>query len=195
MNSTTNTETIIDRKGTASYKWDNVDSLFAGKDLWPMWVADMDWASPVQVQEALITRIQHPIFGYTYASDSVYQAIINWMKEKHKWSLKRENISFSPGVVPSLSAVVLAFTEAGDQVMIQTPVYGPFHNVVKSNGQTLVTNRMKITQNQFEIDYEDFENKLRDGVKLFILCSPHNPGGTVWAKKDLEKMISLCQHY
>ncbi len=195
MSSTTNTGTILDRKGTSSYKWDNVDTLFSGTDLWPMWVADMDWASPVQVQEALITRIQHPIFGYTYASDSLYQAIINWMKEKHNWPLKKENISFSPGVVPSLSAAVLAFTKAGDQVMIQTPVYGPFHNVVQSNGRTLVTNRMKINQNQFEIDFEDFENKLRDGVKLFILCSPHNPGGTVWSRSDLERMINLCHHY
>ena len=195
MSSTSNTKTILDRKGTGSVKWDYVDSLFSGSDLWPMWVADMDWASPVQVQEALLTRIQHPIFGYTYAPDSVFESIINWTNKKHNWPLEKKHILFSPGVVPSLSAAVLAFTEAGDQVMIQTPVYGPFYNVINQNNRTLVTNRLINNNYHFEIDFEDFENKLRDGVKLFILCSPHNPGGTVWQKQDLIKMISLCQQY
>ena len=195
MSSTSNTETVINRKGTSSYKWDNVDSIFSGNDLWPMWVADMDWATPVQVQEALVARIQHPIFGYTYASESVYESIINWMNKKHNWSIKKEHIFFSPGVVPSLSAAVLAFTEAGDQIMIQTPVYGPFYNVINQNGRTVVTNRLINNDHHFKIDFDDFESKLRNGVKLFILCSPHNPGGSVWSKEDLTKMISLCQQY
>lgn len=195
MSVISNTETVLNRKGTGSIKWDYVDSLFSGSDLLPMWVADMDWASPAQIQEALLTRIQHPVFGYTYATDSVFQTIINWMEEKHQWSIKKENIFFSPGVVPSLSAAVRAFTGAGDQIMIQTPVYGPFYDVVNKNDRILVTNRMGIKNNRFEIDYEDFENKLRGGVKLFILCSPHNPGGTVWSKEDVTKMINLCQQY
>lgn len=195
MSVISNTETVLNRKGTGSIKWDYVDSLFSGSDLLPMWVADMDWASPAQIQEALLTRIQHPVFGYTYATDSVFQTIINWMEEKHHWSIKKENIFFSPGVVPSLSAAVRAFTGAGDQIMIQTPVYGPFYDVVNKNDRILVTNRMGIKNNRFEIDYEDFENKLRGGVKLFILCSPHNPGGTVWSKEDVTKMINLCQQY
>ena len=159
MSSLSNTEAFLDRKGTASYKWDYVDALFSGSDLWPMWVADMDWASPIQVQEALIARIQHPVFGYTYASDSVYQSVINWMNKKHNWPIGKENIFFSPGVVPSLAAAVLAFTEVGDQVMIQTPVYGPFYNVVNSNDRTLVTNRLTLNDNRFEIDFEDFEKQ------------------------------------
>ena len=195
MSTTSNTETVINRKGTASYKWDNVDSLFSGSDLWPMWVADMDWATPVQVQNALLTRIQHPVFGYTYASESLFKSIIEWMNKKHKWTIAKEHILFSPGVVPSLAAAVLAFTDIGDQVMIQTPVYGPFYNVIKQNDRTVVTNKLLLNNGQFKIDFEDFETKLRDGVKLFILCSPHNPGGTVWHKEDLQKMISLCEHY
>lgn len=186
---------FIERKGTGSLKWDHADALFNGEGLLPMWVADMDLGVPLQVQEALIERINHPIFGYARPHDSLYESIINWMEKKHHWSIQKEQIFFSSGVVPSIAASILAFTEPGDKVMIQSPVYAPFYSCINGNGRTLVENPLSVRGNRLEIDFEDFENKLKEGVKLFILCSPHNPGGMVWSKKELARMAELCEEY
>lgn len=186
---------FIERKGTGSLKWDHADALFNGEGLLPMWVADMDLGVPHQVQEALIERVNHPIFGYARPQDSLYESVINWLKNKHHWTIQKEQIFFSSGVVPSIAASILAFTEPGDKVMIQSPVYAPFYSCINENSRTLVENPLRIQDNRLEIDFEDFENKLKEGVKLFILCSPHNPGGMVWSKKELARMAELCADY
>ncbi|WP_462405739.1 MalY/PatB family protein [Gracilibacillus sp. Marseille-QA3620] len=186
---------FIERKGTGSLKWDHADALFNGEGLLPMWVADMDLGVPRQVQEALIERVNHPIFGYARPQDSFYESVINWLKNKHHWTIQKEQIFFSSGVVPSIAASILAFTEPGDKVMIQSPVYAPFYSCINENSRTLVENPLRIQDNRLEIDFEDFENKLKEGVKLFILCSPHNPGGMVWSKKELARMAELCADY
>lgn len=186
---------FIERKGTGSLKWDHADALFNGEGLLPMWVADMDLGVPRQVQEALIERVNHPIFGYARPQDSLYESVINWLKNKHHWTIQKEQIFFSSGVVPSIAASILAFTEPGDKVMIQSPVYAPFYSCINENSRTLVENPLRIQDNRLEIDFEDFENKLKEGVKLFILCSPHNPGGMVWSKKELARMAELCADY
>ncbi|WP_455662957.1 MalY/PatB family protein [Pradoshia sp.] len=186
---------FIERRGTGSLKWDHADVLFNGEGLLPMWVADMDLGVPHQVQEALINRVNHPIFGYARPHDSLYDAVVNWMKDKHDWTIQKEQIFFSSGVVPSIAAAILAFTEPGDKVMIQSPVYAPFYSCINENSRTLVDNPLLIKNNRLEIDFEDFENKLKDGVKLFILCSPHNPGGMVWSKADITRMAELCKAY
>lgn len=186
---------FIERKGTGSLKWDHADILFNGEGLLPMWVADMDLGVPVQVQEALIERVNHPIFGYARPQDSLYDSVVNWMKVKHDWTIQKDQVFFSSGVVPSIAAAILAFTEPGDQVMIQSPVYAPFYSCINGNNRTLVENPLLIKDHRLEIDFEDFENKLKDGVKLFILCSPHNPGGMIWNKADITRMAELCAAY
>lgn len=186
---------FIERKGSGSLKWDHADILFNGEGLLPMWVADMDLGVPHQVQEALNERVNHPVFGYARPHDSLYESVINWMKHKHNWTINKEQVFFSPGVVPSIAAAINAFTELGDKVLIQSPVYAPFYSCINENNRTLVDNPLIIKNNRLEIDFADFENKLKEGVKLFILCSPHNPGGMVWNKADITRMAELCKDY
>lgn len=183
---------VIERGGTASVKWDATEKVFGTKDILPMWVADMDFHPPEAVAEALKSKIDHGIFGYTFVPRSVTEAVQDWLGRRHGWDVDESSIVFSEGVVPSLSTAIRAFTEKGDKVLVHSPVYTPFFDMVKNNGRTLVTSSLVYKNNRFELDFDDFEAKLLDGVKLFILCSPHNPGGRVWTKDELEKMGDLC---
>ncbi|WP_210365738.1 MalY/PatB family protein [Bacillus sp. REN3] len=183
---------VIERGGTASVKWDATEKVFGTKDILPMWVADMDFHPPEAVAEALKSKIDHGIFGYTFVPRSVTEALQDWLGRRHGWDVDESSIVFSEGVVPSLSTAIRAFTEKGDKVLVHSPVYTPFFDMVKNNGRTLVTSSLVYKNNRFELDFDDFEAKLLDGVKLFILCSPHNPGGRVWTKDELEKMGDLC---
>lgn len=185
----------INRKGTASLKWDLTEERYGEKDLLPMWVADMDFASPVEIVEALTKRASHPVYGYTSPTEAVYSSAINWMKNKHHWDIQKEWITFSAGVVSGFTTAILALSEPGDKVLIQTPVYTPFFDSVKSNDRVLVENQLKYEDNTLKIDFELLERQLQDDVKLFLLCSPHNPGGIVWTKEDLQKIGELCVKY
>lgn len=186
---------VIDRNHTYSLKWDAVDKVFGREDVLPMWVADMDFPPPKAVIDALKERIDHGIFGYTFIPISVTEAIQDWMKQRHDCEFKKSSIVFSEGVVPSISTAIRAFTEKGDKVLVHSPVYTPFFNMVKKNDRTLVTSNLLIENGRYELDFADFETKLQDGVKLFILCNPHNPGGRVWTKDELEKIGDLCVKY
>lgn len=185
----------INRRNTASLKWDFTEQRFGEKDLLPMWVADMDFASPAEIVDALTKRAAHPVYGYTAPTESVYNSSINWMKNKHQWEIQKEWITFSAGVVSGFTTAILALSDPGDKVLIQTPVYTPFFDSVKSNNRVLVENPLKYEENTLKIDFEDLESQLRDKVKLFLLCSPHNPGGMVWSKDDLQKIGELCVKY
>lgn len=185
----------IDRSNTASLKWDFTEQRFGEKNLLPMWVADMDFASPTEIVNALIKRAQHPVYGYTAPTDDVYNSTINWMKQKHHWDIQKEWITFSAGVVSGFTTAILAFSEPGDKVLIQTPVYTPFFDSVKSNNRVLIENPLKYEESTLKIDFDDLETQLQDNVKLFLLCSPHNPGGMVWSREDLRKIGDLCVKY
>ncbi|MBD3109018.1 pyridoxal phosphate-dependent aminotransferase [Bacillus sp. AGMB 02131] len=185
----------INRKGTASLKWDLTEERYGEKDLLPMWVADMDFASPVEIVEALTKRAAHPVYGYTAPTEAVYNSAINWMKNKHNWEIQKEWITFSAGVVSGFTTAILAYSEPGDKVLIQTPVYTPFFDSVKSNDRVLVENQLKYEDNTLKIDFDLLESQLQDDVKLFLLCSPHNPGGMVWTREDLQKIGELCVKY
>lgn len=185
----------IDRSNTASLKWDFTEQRFGEKNLLPMWVADMDFASPTEIVNALIKRAQHPVYGYTAPTDDVYNSTINWMKQKHHWDIQKEWITFSTGVVSGFTTAILAFSEPGDKVLIQTPVYTPFFDSVKSNNRVLIENPLKYEESTLKIDFDDLETQLQDNVKLFLLCSPHNPGGMVWSREDLRKIGDLCVKY
>ncbi|MBS4178583.1 MalY/PatB family protein [Lederbergia citrea] len=186
---------FIDRKNTSSVKWDGMKAVFGKDDLLPMWVADMDFRPPEQVLEAMKHRLEHGIFGYTIVGDSTENAIVSWIKKRHRWEIKPAWLRYSPGVVPSIGTAIQAFTEPGDKVLLQSPVYTPFFNMIENNMREVVNSPLQMKNGRYEIDFNDFEEKLKSGVKLFLLCSPHNPGGRVWTKDELVTMAELCRKY
>ncbi len=185
---------IIDRKNTGSEKWDSCDRIFGGENLLPLWVADMDFRAPKPVLDALAERAAHGVFGYTTYSDSTYEAVINWFMKRHGWSLKREWILYSPGVVPALNLLIQAFTSSGDGVIIQQPVYHPFMKLIQANGRTVLNNSLRQNSSGgYEIDFESLsELAARPDAQMMILCSPHNPVGRVWTESELKKIVEIC---
>ncbi|MED1794710.1 pyridoxal phosphate-dependent aminotransferase [Brevibacillus nitrificans] len=183
---------VINRLNTASVKWDEVDRFFGDKDLLPLWVADMDFQVPAPVTDALRARVEHGIFGYTERPESYYEAVIGWMERRHQWSVQKEWICHCPGVVPALSYLVQVFTQPGDKVIIQPPVYHPFTSVVADNGREVVHNPLKYEEGRYFMDFEDLRQKMDPSVKLLILCNPHNPGGRVWTKEELTELGNIC---
>ncbi|PLT34032.1 MalY/PatB family protein [Bacillus sp. V5-8f] len=188
-------ETLIERRNTGAVKWDYTGEVFGEKELLPMWVADMDFPSPEPVQKALTERIQHPVFGYTGPPSGIYDSIKGWMKKRQDWDVKKQWIMFSPGVVSSLATAIQALTNPGDKVMLQSPVYTPFFDMIRKNDREVVNSQLSLTENRFTIDFSDFEDKLKNGVKLFLLCNPHNPGGRIWTKEELTHLGELCHKY
>ncbi|KQL46042.1 cystathionine beta-lyase [Brevibacillus choshinensis] len=183
---------VINRFQTASIKWDESENLFGEKDLIPMWVADMDFMAPAPVIEAMKERVEHGIFGYTLRPESYYEAVIGWMKRRHQWSVQKEWICHCPGVVPALNYIVQAFTQPGDKVVIQPPVYYPFTNVVEGNGRQVVHNPLRYENGSYMMDFDDLQRKMDPDVKLLILCNPHNPGGRVWTREELTELGNIC---
>lgn len=188
-------EELYDRKNTRSVKWDMLQAMFQSEDVLPMWVADMDFKAPEAVNEALIKRAQHGIYGYTIIDETVSGSIVNWLEKRHNWKIDPVWLSYSNGVVTSLHIAVQAFTEPQDKILIQTPVYPPFYNVIEAHDREVIKNPLVNKDNYYTIDFADFENKLKLGVKAFILCSPHNPVGRVWRQDELEEMARLCLKY
>jgi len=180
---------IFDRRSTYSVKWDSTQDY----DILPMWVADMDFKAAEPIIKALEKRAHHGIFGYAAIPDAYYEAEVSWWDKRHHFKIKKEWIEFSAGVIPSLSAVVQAFTEPGDQVLIQSPVYNYFNTSITNNRCDVVLNELKYNGEYYEIDFDDFEKKASDEkVKIFILCNPHNPVGRAWSKNELERLGEIC---
>ncbi|MFS0751028.1 MalY/PatB family protein [Oceanobacillus sp. 1P07AA] len=186
---------VYDRKQTRSVKWDMLQEVFQSNDVLPMWVADMDFKAPEEVNQALIERAKHGIYGYTTIDNDVSSSIVNWLQRRHDWKIDPSWLSYSPGVVNSLHMAVQAFTEPGDKVLIQTPVYTPFYNIIKELDREMVKNPLIYKDQYYTIDFDDLEKKLASGVKAFIFCSPHNPVGRVWNKDELQKIADLCLQY
>lgn len=189
-------EYLVERKGTYSLKWDALDKRFGNADLISMWVADMEIKAPKEVIEALKERCEHGVFGYSYVSDEYYNSVINWLKEKHNYEIKKEWLRFTNGVVTAIYCFVNIFTKVDDAVLILTPVYYPFHNAVKDNNRKLITCDLKNTDGYFTIDYDEVEKKIVENkVKLFIQCSPHNPAGRVWKEEELARILEICKKH
>lgn len=186
---------IIDRKNTNSVKWDYLEQRFGRADILPMWVADMDFKSPSIIKEEIIKRAEHGVFGYTGASEKLSAALASWMKKRHNWEINNKWLVYSPGVVTSVNTAILTYTNPGDKILIQTPIYYPFYPSIKDNERELVTNPLKDINGCYEIDFEDLEKKLADNVKMMIFCSPHNPIGRVWRTDELEEILRLCRKY
>lgn len=185
-------DTVIDRWNTRSAKWDGMESRYGTKDAIPMWVADMDFMSPPEVVQALEERARHGLFGYTTRPDSYFEAIIDWIKNRHGFQIQKEWIGHSPGVVSGLGFIVEALTQPGDKIIIQTPVYYPFRMVSESAGCEIVENDLLYENGQYTMDFDDLEAKAAAGAKMLILCSPHNPVGRVWTKEELTRLGEIC---
>lgn len=188
-------DTVHDRNHTRSVKWDEIENIFQADDVLPMWVADMDFKAPEAVTDALMKRVEHGIYGYTVIDGDVKNAIINWVSRRHDWNIQAEWLSFSPGVVKSLHIAIQVFTEPEDKILVQTPVYNPFYTAIENHNRAIVRNPLIREGDSYKIDFEDFEEKIKQGVKAFILCSPHNPVGRVWTKDELEEMARICLKY
>lgn len=189
-----NFEEIIDRKGTDCLKYDFAKKRNMPEDVLPLWVADMDFKTSSYVEDDLIERTKHGIFGYTETQDAYFEALAGWMESRHNWKIKPEWLIKTPGVVFALAMAVKAFTEAGDAVLIQQPVYYPFSEVIRDNGRVVVSNDLYLGEdNRYYIDFEDFEQKIIEHhVKLFLLCSPHNPTGRVFTREELTRLGDIC---
>lgn len=185
----------VNRKGTSSIKWDELKIKFGREDLLPFWVADMDFSVPECLIKALRKRCRHPVFGYSFRSDAYYQSICSWYATRHHWQISREWILSTPGVVPALSLAVRAYTEIGDKVLVQTPVYDPFFAAIRDNERCLITSPLILQNNRYQMDFSDLERKFRQGVRLMLFCSPHNPVGRVWQRDELEQLLALCRQY
>lgn len=186
---------VYDRNNTRSLKWDNLQAVYQTTDLLPMWVADMDFKAPEAVNQAIKERAEHGIYGYTIINDEIKELVVNWVQRRHKWDIKPSWLSFSPGVIMSLHLAIQSFTELNDKILIQTPVYTPFFNIIKNGNREIVENPLVYKNDKYEIDFHDLEKKLKSGVKAFIFCSPHNPVGRVWNEAELKEVARLCLKY
>ncbi len=188
--------TIIDRRGTNSLKYDFADERDMPAGLLPMWVADMDFPAPPEVLEDLHKAVAHGVFGYTDVKRDYYEALSGWFASRYRFRFEKDDCIKTPGVVFALALAVKAFTGPGDGVLIQTPVYYPFYEVIRDNGRRLIANPLRYEGGAYSIDFGDFEEKIiAGGVKLFLLCSPHNPVGRVWTEAELTGMRDICQRH
>lgn len=187
-----NFDQIIERKNTDSLKFGVLKERFGRDDLIPLWVADMDFQSPPELVETMIERSKNGIFGYPFVSKEYFQAIINWQWKQHQWKIDKEEISYLPGIVKGIAFIIDVFTEKGDQVIIQPPVYHPFRIVTQLHEREVVNNPLILDGNQYKMDFEGLEKIITDKCKLLLLSNPHNPGGRVWNKDELKKLAEIC---
>ena len=189
---------VHDRKNTNCYKWDNNEVVYKiedASDLLPMWIADMDIATPTFVIEAMQQRLEHPVFGYVKTPDSLYTAIIDWYKTRHHWTIEKENLLFHDGVIPAIAAIIETFTAVGDRVAISSPVYVPFTSIPTNLKREVVRVPLEEKNEEWIYNFETLEAAFQDGVSVYILCNPHNPGGYVWNEDTLVRILQLAKQY
>ena len=181
-------QSIVDRHDTNCVKWD----LFG--DEFPMWVADMDFKVAPPIQEAVLKRSNHPVYGYTFVPDELFNAYINWWNSRYDFKMLRKDMLYSIGVMPSISSIIRCLTEEGDGILIQSPVYHVFYYVIEDNNRRVIVNQLSYNGGKYEIDFDDLDEKLSKS-KLMILCNPHNPIGKIWSRTDLDYILELCEKH
>ena len=181
-------ESVIDRNNTNCVKWDMFD------DDIPMWVADMDFKVAPPIQDAILKRANHPVYGYNIVPDELFEAYINWWDTRYDLKLSRENMAYSIGVMPSISSMIRCLTDVGDEILIQSPVYHVFFYVIEENDRKVLENELIYENDEYKIDFNDLDDKLSK-VKLMILCNPHNPVGKIWSESDLARIAELCKKH
>lgn len=186
-------DTVTDRKNTNAIKYDLAKKRGKPEDAVSLWVADMDFPTAPCIQKAVAEKASHGIWGYSRPDNRYYDALKKWYKERHNFEVQNEWVVNTPGVCFALAAAVKAFTKEGESVLIQKPIYYPFFNIINSLQRKVVNSSLILKNNHYEIDFDDFERKIvQENVKMFILCSPHNPGGRVWTKQELQKISEIC---
>ena len=185
-------DTIVDRRGTGCMKWDGMVPLFGRNDLLPFWVADMDFRSAPEILDALRERVDFGVFGYPIMTEAAREAVANWEFERHQWCVVPSEVDFVPGVVNGLIAAILAFTEPGDGIVVQTPIYPPFFSAIRDNGRRVVENPLIETEDGYRMDLDHLRSVLTPDVKAIMLCSPHNPVARVWTKEELADLAAVC---
>jgi cystathionine beta-lyase len=184
-------DNIIERRGTGCVKWDE-----ATEGVIPLWVADMDFAVAPAIQEAIRKRAEHPVFGYTFVQEDYYEAVISWFLRRHQWTIQREEILYTTGVIPAMSCAIKALTMPGEKVLILSPDYNCFFSSIRNNGCEVSETILVKDGASFVVDWEDFEQRCADEkTTVFLLCNPHNPTGRVWSKEELERMNTICMKY
>lgn len=187
---------VIDRKETHAVKWDEhlLEEFFGTSDVLPLWVADMDFQCPQPLIEALKQKAEEGIYGYSWHKTPEYfNAVTGWMKRRHNWEVDKDWIVYSPGIVPAINVMIRSFTQPGDKIIVQSPVYYPFFSTIENNGRHIQNNQLVYENNKYSFDFDDFEEKAKDPLtKIFILCNPHNPIGRVWTEIELKKLGDIC---
>ena len=181
-------QTVIDRHSTNSLKWDLFD------DDYPMWVADMDFMVAPNIQQAILKRASHPVFGYSIVPDSLFEAYINWWDRRYGLEMSRDEMLYATGVMPSISSMIRCLTDVGDEILIQSPVYHVFFYVIEDNNRKVLENELIFRDGNYEIDFDDLDEKLSK-VKMMILCNPQNPVGKIWSKEELGQIGELCKKH
>ena len=180
------------REGTDCIKYDRREETFGVKDVIPMWVADMDFNTPDFVVESLQKRLEHEIYGYSFRPVDYYLSMISWIKSRHNWTVEKEWISFSPGIVPALNFCTLAFTHPGDNIIVQPPVYFPFFSAVETHGRNLIHNRLTESEGRWVMDFSSLNALIDSKTKMIIISNPHNPVGRVWTPEELNNLADIC---
>ena len=192
MNTKYDFDQVIDRSNTNSIKIEALEEVFGSKDVIPLWVADMDFLSPPEVTEAMKKRIEHGIFGYVQPDDQYFNSIINWLKDRHSWTVTQETISFVPGVVKGFAFAIDAFTNDNDKIIIQPPVYPPFKGTTEDLNREIVNNPLIFENGQYKMDFDNLRKVAKMGCKMLILCNPQNPSGRMWSKEELSELAEIC---
>ncbi len=181
----------VHRENTDSIKYDGRKGYFGTVDLLPMWVADMDFETLPEVKDTLVKRARHAVYGYSFRSNDYYKAVVNWLKRRHRWEIQPGWIRFSPGIVTAINLAVQTYTEPGDGIIVQPPVYFPFFNAVKNNRRKMIENPLINNNGHYEMDFSLLE-KQAAGAKMLLLSSPHNPVGRCWTRQELQKLSEIC---
>lgn len=187
-------DTPVDRTGTDCLKWDYLEAFFGREDLNALWVADMDFKAPIEIVKPLMDRAEHGVFGYTAKPEGFYRAVMNWFAKRYGWKIEKDWIVATSGVVPALNLAIQQFTEPGDGVIIQPPVYFPFKESVELNGRQLLNNSLLLSGDRYVMDMKDLEEKA-ESARMLVLCSPHNPVARVWTDDELREMGRICEKH
>lgn len=188
-------ENLVDRRNTSSAKWDETIMNVGIEEVVPLTVADMDFKASPEIVSSMVEAANHGIYGYTIIEESYIDSVIEWVRKNHNWYPKRQWYVYCPRIIQAIAMFIQNFSEEKDKILIQTPLYDPIQDCIKSNKRTLISNDLVIKEDHYEIDFDDFESKLKDGVKIFICVSPHNPTGRVWKKWEVEKIVRICKKY
>lgn len=192
MNKKYDFDQVIDRNNTNSVKVDALNEVFGSDDLIPLWIADMDFLSPPEITEALKERVEHGLFGYVKPGQEYFDSIVNWLKRKHNWSVSPQNISFVPGVVKGFAFAIDAFTEVGDKIIIQPPVYPPFKATSEGLNREIINNPLILEDGRYRMDFDHLRTLAKTDCKMLILCNPQNPSGRIWTKEELAELAEIC---